>query len=184
MFGEKEDLFQAGYLGLIKAYKNFDPDKGVKFSTYAYDYIYGEMYEVSNQRLIKINKKNLKLYKSFTLARDKLIQKHGKDFSIKEVCNYLKVDYHKIYSIFTSLNNYISLDGLIVKDKSSNLDELILLKDALSSLSDLEKRVINETIIYDKNQKEVAKSLGLSQATISRILKTSTKRIKSYVSLI
>jgi DNA-directed RNA polymerase specialized sigma subunit len=31
----KGDLEQAGWLGLMNAYRLYDPDKGVKFSTYA-----------------------------------------------------------------------------------------------------------------------------------------------------
>ena len=40
-----EDLFQAGCMGVIKAYKNYQKNGNTKFSTYAYDYIFGEMYE-------------------------------------------------------------------------------------------------------------------------------------------
>ena len=35
-----DDLYQAGLLGLMDAYKNFDPSKNVKFSTYAFNYIF------------------------------------------------------------------------------------------------------------------------------------------------
>ena len=38
-----EDLYQAGCLGLLTAYKNFDITKDCKFTTYAYPYIFGEM---------------------------------------------------------------------------------------------------------------------------------------------
>ena len=38
-----EDLLQAGMIGLIKAEKNFDPDKGASLTTYAHSYIKGEI---------------------------------------------------------------------------------------------------------------------------------------------
>ena len=40
-----EDLYQAGCVGVIKAYRNFEGSLNVKFSTYAYNYILGEINE-------------------------------------------------------------------------------------------------------------------------------------------
>ena len=37
---DKADLYQAGVLGIIKAYYNYRNDESTKFSTYAYKYIY------------------------------------------------------------------------------------------------------------------------------------------------
>ena len=34
-FMDEEDLVQEGYIGLLHAAKRFDPDKGIRFSTYA-----------------------------------------------------------------------------------------------------------------------------------------------------
>lgn len=45
-YKNKEDLFQAGCIGLINAYNRFDPSIGAKFTTYAYLDILGEMYKV------------------------------------------------------------------------------------------------------------------------------------------
>ena len=42
-YKSKEDLFQAGCIGMILAYKNYDDTMNVKFTTYAYPYILGEM---------------------------------------------------------------------------------------------------------------------------------------------
>ena len=39
----KEDLYQVGVIGLIEAYNNYNPKYNVKFSTYAYPFILGEM---------------------------------------------------------------------------------------------------------------------------------------------
>lgn len=42
----KEELYHVGTIGLFNAYKHFDTSCNVKFSTYAYSYIFGEMYEL------------------------------------------------------------------------------------------------------------------------------------------
>ena len=39
---ELEDLIQIGYIGLIKAAERFEPERGLKFSTYAVPLIAGE----------------------------------------------------------------------------------------------------------------------------------------------
>ena len=40
---EYDELYSAGCLGLCKAIKGFDPQRGVKFSTYAVPVILGEI---------------------------------------------------------------------------------------------------------------------------------------------
>ena len=42
-YKSREDLYQAGCLGLIEAYKRYNPKMNAKFTTYAYPYILGEM---------------------------------------------------------------------------------------------------------------------------------------------
>ena len=42
-YKNKDDLYQAGYMGLIMAYKNYNQNENTKFTTYAYSYIFGEM---------------------------------------------------------------------------------------------------------------------------------------------
>ena len=54
-YKSKEDLYQVGIIGLITAYQKFDPTLNVKFSTYAYPYILGEMKKlVREDKSIKI----------------------------------------------------------------------------------------------------------------------------------
>ena len=54
-----EDLFQVGSIGLLKAYKNYDKNSNVKFSTFAYKYVFGE--------IISYIKKDSVFFSSFTL---------------------------------------------------------------------------------------------------------------------
>ena len=67
---EKADLYQAGVLGVIKAYNNYQSDGDTKFSTYAYKYIYGEMYAVASSKSIKVSKDILKLSKMIEHGRN------------------------------------------------------------------------------------------------------------------
>ena len=52
---DQEDLFQSGVIGLIKAYNNYHETKETKFTTYAYNYIFGEMYEFAKMRGLEID---------------------------------------------------------------------------------------------------------------------------------
>ena len=179
-YGEKDDLYQAGFLGLIKAYKNYNKNSNTKFSTYAFNYIYGEIYEEANKRLIKINKKNLKLYKDYTVLKDKLTQKYGREVSTKEVCKYLKIDQNKVYSVINPLNNITNLDNITIS-YINNIDDLILIKDAINSLQTLEKNIIKETYFYDNKQTDIAKKYGISQVKVSRTLKKGKLKLKNYL---
>lgn len=51
---EPSDLVGIAYIGMMKAANKFDPDKGVKFITYAFDYIRSELWkEVKAAKAIK-----------------------------------------------------------------------------------------------------------------------------------
>ena len=89
---DKKDLYQAGLLGLLKAYNNYHQNATCKFSSYAYDYIYGEMYNLANNRLIKTNSKLLKLYNMIEKARYTLAQKYERVPSNEEVASFLNID--------------------------------------------------------------------------------------------
>ena len=79
---EKEDLYQAGCLGLIKAYNNYKNEFGT-FSSYAYKYIFGEMYELSVKcRDIKLNKYYLKLYKLINKSYNILTQELKREVTL------------------------------------------------------------------------------------------------------
>lgn len=92
-YPNKEDLFQAGVMGLITAYKNYDASFNNKFTTYAYTYILGEMKKfVREDKGIKISrditKLNLQIEKTSILLTQKLMRQP----TIKELADYLEID--------------------------------------------------------------------------------------------
>lgn len=181
---EKEDLIQAGFLGLTKAYKSFDSNRNTKFSTYAYGYIYGEMYEATTgNRPIRVRKPEMKLYKGVIKAKELLENKYDRSISYEEACAFLHVNFDTFMSILNSLSATISIDDTELNlSNRDNTDEMLMLKDSMNSLSPLEKTVIERRYMDDMSQQETAKILGLSQVKVSRIEKQSREKMKNYCS--
>ena len=108
---EKSDLYQAGVLGVIKAYNNYKKDGDTKFSTYAYKYIYGEMYTLANSKSIKVSKDILRLVKMIEKGKNMLAQKLMHTPSLKELALFLEIPEEKIASALMYANSVISIDN-------------------------------------------------------------------------
>lgn len=189
---DKEDLFQSGIIGLIKAYNNYKPSETTKFTTYAYNYIFGEMYEfANNMRSIKLNKNILKLYKKIEQAKYLLAQKQGYYPSISELSLYLSIDESIISEIERATSTIMSLDveseRPIYETISSPKDSIdsvsIDLQDSLKTLTQEEQDIINYRYFKDFTQSETARILGMSQVTVSRYEKKSLSKMYNYLNI-
>lgn len=181
-YPNKEDLFQAGVMGLITAYKNYDASFNNKFTTYAYTYILGEMKKfVREDKGIKISRDITKLNLQIEKATILLTQKLMRQPTIKELSNYLEIDEYFIAEAMKSINVLQSLDEPLNNDgkqitlydsvseqKVNNLDELIALRNELSLLPDLERTLIEQRYMCDMTQTETAEILGMTQVQVSR----------------
>ena len=67
------------------------------------------------------------------------------------------------------------------KNKEENWVESIALRDAMSRLSDRERRIINMRFYEGKTQMEVADEICISQAQVSRLEKNALKAMRSYL---
>lgn len=189
---DKEDLYQVGVIGLIKAIKNYKNDSNTKFTTYAYDYIFGEMFKLANEnRTIKLNKDILKLYKKIETTRYLLAQKLSRFPSNQELALYLEVDESIIETTIMNAQSILSLDEqnneegdlynkVSVKDKVS-IEDKIALKDSFKSLNESEKKIIEYRYFKDMTQSETAKELGLTQVMVSRYEKRSLDKMHQYL---
>lgn len=182
---EIEDLYQAGCLGLIKAYNNYQ-DTSVPFSSYAYKYIFGEMYDLTmKSRNIKLNKSCLRIYKNVSKARSYITQELGKEASLEDICAYLEIDISEAEYVMQVCEDMFSLD-----DELANIqvgveefrDEAILLSESLDTLDPLSSAVMKYRYQCDLTQKEVAHILGISQVNVSRIENKSKQKILEYIS--
>ena len=187
---EKKDLYQAGYIGAIKAFNNYKIDSDIKFSTFAYKYIFGEMFELAkDNRNIKLNKNYLKIYKNIKKAKSLLTQKFNREPSLKEISMYLEIDLNLLNDVIITSSEILSLDNESLNESNlyafigNNNDfvDSFLIKDSIDKLDINEKKVINYRYYFGYTQEEVAKILGINQVKVSRIESTSKKKLKKYI---
>lgn len=194
-YSSREDLYQAGCLGLINAYKRYNPDMNCKFTTYAYPYILGEMRKlVREDKGLKISREisklNLKIEKAYVLLSQKLM----KEPSIEEIAHFLEIPEFYVSEAMLSLNKIKSIDEPVSSEgremtlqdvigKSENVDELIMLKELLQGLNQEEKAIIDNRYMKDYTQSETSKLVGMSQVQVSRKEQKVLQKLKQKMML-
>lgn len=183
------DLYQAGCIGLIKAYRNYRQEEKTNFINFAYMYIFGEMYDfVNSSKDIKLNKDYLKLFKSINKAEEVLFNKLGRSPNTQELSLFLEIDESLIIEILNLNKEPISIEINNEDDNllnyygvSENIDSKLLIKDSLKELDDLEKQVIVSRYFKDLTQSEIASNLGITQVKVSRLEQKGKEKIKEYI---
>ena len=188
---DKNDLYQAGVLGVVKAYQNYVDDGKSKFSTYAYNYIFGEMYALANNREIKLNKDINRLLKMIEMGRTRLSQEIMRMPSNKELAAYLEMEEEKLEQVLSYANSFVSMDEVcdeerslhevIAEEESVSVDEKLELKNSMDSLDAIEKDIIKSRYYEDLTQSETARKLGITQVMVSRYEKRSLTKMRDYM---
>lgn len=191
-YESKEDLFQVGCIGLIKAYQNYKEEYNTKFTTYAYPYILGEISKyVRDDKGIKISRDISKLSLRIEKANILLTQKLMREPTPSELSEFLGIDQETILEALTSHYVIQSLDEPIESSEDSlclydkietietlDVDTLITLKQELQSLSEEEHYIINSHYMKDLTQSEIADNLGINQVQVSRKEKKILVKLK------
>lgn len=181
-----DDMFQAGCVGLIHAYKNFNDNYNVKFTSYAYPYIVGEIYQyMLHNRSINTSPENIRLLKSLQKAEEFLTNHLGRSPTEDEISTFLEIDHYKLSEIRNMIvesldyqyNNRDMYD-FIFEEKTS-YDDLIDLKNALKSLNQEEKEFILKRYYENITQSELAKMYHTNQVKISRDEKKILTKLKA-----
>ncbi len=181
---EYEDLIQIGSMGMLKAIRSFDLNKGTVFSTYAVPLIIGEIKRfLRDDGLIKVSRIYKQQSAKINKERENYISTHGKEPTIEELsklCNLTTEE--TILSMeatasITSLsaplgdeNDSFTLENTLSNEKNE-IDqkiEHIALTEAISSLPPLWRKIITLRYLKELSQQTTAKMLGLSQVKVSR----------------
>ncbi len=186
-----EDLFQVGVIGLIKAYNNYNPSFNVKLSTYAYDYIIGEILEyIRTERTIKVSSDTLKLFRSYQKTKEFLTNRDNHVPSLTEISNFMGINEKELSEIIERCNYCLSLDSF-QKDEDFTLEKVVGvtyedeidkkldIKTELEKLPENERKLIELRYFKDLTQSETAQYLGINQVQVSRYEKLILKKMNT-----
>ncbi len=177
---DKEDLYQVAMIGLMKAKKNYKDSENTKFSTYAYYYILGEINNyITASNPVKVSRDLLRLNKSLEQAKEVMRQRLRREPTSEELSIFLEEPLEKIQEATLATRQVESLDyayeeenmdlyNSIGTQEMGMNDEILDLKNAISTLSKEEQQLIIARYFNDLTQQETSKTLGMSQVQVSR----------------
>lgn len=186
---DRDDIFQLGCIGLIKAIDKFDTTYGVRFSTYAVPMIIGEIKRfLRDDGIIKVSRSLKQTATKVKMTKETLFKKFGREPTIQEIADELNITKEDIVFALESnihpdyLYDVIHQDDgspihLIDKlseskeDENENLVDKIALKEAINKLKPRERQIIILRYFKDKTQSDIAEKMGISQVQVSRIEK-------------
>lgn len=155
-----DDLYQAGLIGLYQAYKHYDKTSNVKFSTFAFKYIFGSINKEYTTVIANYNVKYEKIRK-FIENNDYL--------SYKDIASKLKI----------SLNDVILASTKVDIIKYDEIDfQANKTKYKIDELNKTDKDIFICLTYKHLSQKQLAIKYHTSQSSISRKYKDILQRIK------
>ncbi|AEW47115.1 putative RNA polymerase sigma 28 subunit SigF [Bacillus phage BCP78] len=196
-----EDIYQIGMIGLINSIRRFDLSYDVQFSTYAVPIIQGAIrLFLRDDNIIKIPRIVKELaYRILKAEMEKetpaeivaalnLVQEDVPyDRAIKRVERSLDFLYnHTVKSMDESFysggiakgSEDISFGEIVSGDVNGNWLDHMEVRDAMESLPERERQIVELRYLHDKGQTEVAKILGVSQVQVSRLERRALATLK------
>ena len=191
-----DDLFQIGCIGLIKAIDNFDITQNVRFSTYAVPMIMGEVRRyLRDNNSIRVSRSLRDIAYKAIYTKEAMMKKSDREPTIEEIAKELDVPAEDIVFALDAIQSPVSLyepvyseggDTLYImdqisdtKNKEANWVEMLSLREAMKTLPEREKNIIDLRYFQGKTQMEVAEEIHISQAQVSRLEKNALGIMKT-----
>ena len=195
-----DDLFQVGCIGLIKAISNFDPTKNVRFSTYGVPMIAGEVRRyLRDNSAIRVSRSLRDLAYRVLQCKETMTRELDREPTLEEISRRLDIPREEVSQAMDAVCAPVSLydpvysdggDPLTVMDQirdTRNTEEgwmdHITLGNAFRQLQPRQKQILSLRFYDGKTQMEVACSLGISQAQVSRLEKGAIAQMRKSVSV-
>ncbi|MBD5560736.1 MAG: sigma-70 family RNA polymerase sigma factor [Clostridia bacterium] len=182
-----EDLYQVASLALVKAIERFEPERGIKFSSYATPSLIGEIknYFRDSSRVMRLPRRDTEQLKKMNLYMQEYVASHGESPSPRQIALHLEITEERVLEILEmkQADSIMSLDAALAVGENCSLGNVLGQQDAsferienhdflnycMSLLNDTERQIIQERYIGNKTQKQVAEMLHVSQMQISRM---------------
>jgi RNA polymerase sigma-32 factor len=204
----QNDLIQEGNIGLMKAVKRFDPDRGVRLVSFAIHWIKAEIHEyvIRNWRLVKTatTKAQRKLF--FNLRSMKTSINTLNTEEVNEIATRLNVKPEEVMEMEYRLNGQeMSLDTPVAADSEETYNPITYLEadtpepsdfleqeqnehlqssalsDALAGLDDRSRRIVEARWLNEKNNStlhDLAGEFGVSAERIRQIEQKAMQNVK------
>lgn len=197
---EREDLVGAGAIGLVKAVDQFDPERNIKFETYAITLIRGAILEMLRgddwvPRLVRDQQKQLKQ------AYTKLEAQFGRPATEEEISEEMGLPPEKLDKLLSSIGrtNLLSLDDLRIGSEQQRLVDLLPADDpspldsvairerqralvaAVDRLPDRERTVVALYYHEGLTFKEIGGVLTVSESRAYQLHAQAVTRLRSYL---
>ena len=197
-----DDLIQVGNIGLINAVDRFDPERGIRFATYATPTIVGEIKRYFRDRgwAIKVPRRLQEINLAANKAVDALVQRLDRSPTVAEIAKEVgaseedtleAIELGQMYELIsldseasqpddeshTVLADYIGEeDGVI--DEIGVRSSLV---EGLKRLPERERKIIELRFFRNMSQTDVARTLDISQMHVSRLQQKALARLREIV---
>jgi RNA polymerase sigma-B factor len=192
-----EDLTQVGYVGLLKAINNYDPEVGDSLPAYARPCVRGEIKRHFRDKRwqVHVRRSEQELVLELRKATDELIQDLGREPSEEELAARLGVSMSELQNVRQADSAFrtCSLDApLSDHDDPSALADLLgeddhhveqaidmqALNKHWGELPEREQRILVLRFYGNLTQCEIGKRMGMSQMHVSRLLSRALSHLR------
>lgn len=176
---EYEELFSAGCVGLLKAVRAFDADRGVLFSTYAVPVILGEIKRLFRDGgTIKVSRGTKELSLRLARLREKYMLQNGSEPTVSQLAALAQASEESVIEALNVSAAPLSLteeneDGtrqidIPTEPPDEEIAERLSLRKVLSELEERDRKLIYLRYFKNLTQTQTAKVLGMTQVQVSR----------------
>lgn len=197
------DLINEGNLGLIEAAKRFDPDKGVKFITYASWWIrQAIIHAISEQgRTIRLPQRQANLIYQLGRYYNQLKNALNRDPTAEEVAREMDIPVAQADELLQFSSEDVSLDAAVDEESEIELKDIIgqtavppadielirrsferQIRELVDELSPKERLVIQERFgLVDEEPKtlqEIGERMGITRERVRQIEQQAMKKLR------
>ena len=181
---QADDLFQVGCIGLLKAIDHFDLKHNVRFSTYAVPMIVGEIRRhLRDHHALRVSRSLRDIAYKAMRAKEQFVLENLYEPTLQQIAEMLEMKQEDVLYALDAIQDPMSLQEPIYADGSDPvymLDQLkgdvsedqwvayVSVKESMQKLDERQQLIVAKRFYYGETQTEIAKTLGISQAQISR----------------
>lgn len=172
-----EDMVQAGSLGLVKAAQNFDPDRGLRFSTYAVPVILGEIRRLFRDGgAMRVSRGLREQAQKAQKVSEQLEEGLGRAPTVGEIAQELGVTPQRAALALGALRRPMSLTGgeegeqleIPVEAPEEQTAERLTLYAIIDGMEGRDRQLIWCRYFKGMTQTKTAQELGMTQVQVSR----------------